>query len=378
MAQNRKVLLVGMLNSIHVARWIEQFEDEEIVFMLFPSIPIKSLHPRISNLIALNPQKFRLPALMKLWCYPLGVLDYFVTSHRLTAPILKWQIERYDPDIVHLLELQHAGYLYDRAIDIGFISRKVIATNWGSDVYWYQKFPRHVERIQSLLTKVNSYSAECDRDLELVKQLGYKGLVLPVIPNTGGIEPKNMTSWNNDDRKIILIKGYTKFVGRAEIALKAISLVSVKSLEDFEICIYSASRKIRKMAKNISKEKNVSITCFKPHALSHEAMLNLFEKSYLYVGVSESDGISTSLLEAMASGTFPIQSNTSCGDEWIADSDTGFLVQWDSVEEYAKKIDFALTHPDFVSRAVETNLLTIKTRANPKAISDIAKTFYLL
>jgi glycosyltransferase involved in cell wall biosynthesis len=372
----RKVLLVGMLNSIHVARWLEQFKSDEVEFLLFPSTPIRALHPRIRELILNDPLKYRLPYRMNLWCYPLGILDYFFTSHRLTAPILRRQIDVFKPSIVHLLELQHAGYLYDRAIGSGISSRKVIATNWGSDVYWYRRFPRHLKRIESLLTKVNSYSAECVRDLELVKQLGYTGPVLPVIPNTGGIEPNILVYGENHERNIILIKGYTKFVGRAEIALKAISLVPNSSLEGFEICIYSASRKIRKMAKHTSREKEIIITCVKPHALSHNDMLELFSKSYLYVGISESDGISTSLLEAMASGTFPIQSSTSCGDEWIKDSITGFLVKWDSPQDVARKIEYAINNRDFVSKAVSQNLITIKERANPIVVSEIARSFY--
>jgi glycosyltransferase involved in cell wall biosynthesis len=372
----RKVLLVGMLNSIHVARWLEQFKGNDVEFLLFPSTPIRALHPRIRALVVNDSGQFKLPKMMNLWCYPLGLFDYLLTSHRLTAPILRRQLEMYKPDIVHLLELQHAGYLYDRAIGSGIASRKVIATNWGSDVYWYRRFPRHLKRIESLLTKINSYSAECARDLDLVKQLGYTGPVLPVIPNTGGIEPNKLVAAENRERKIILIKGYTKFVGRAEVALEALSLVSDSSLEGFEICIYSASRKIRKMAKRTSQEKDIVITCVKPHALSHNEMLELFSKAYLYVGISESDGISTSLLEAMASGTFPIQSSTSCGDEWIKDSITGFLVQWDSPQDVAKKIEFAISNRDFVSKAVAKNLMTIKERVNPIVVSEIARSFY--
>jgi glycosyltransferase involved in cell wall biosynthesis len=45
------------------------------------------------------------------------------------------------------------------------------------------------------------------------------------------------------------------------------------------------------------------------------------------VGHSLSEGISTSMLEAMAMGAIPIQTCTSCADEWIINGEAGFLVE---------------------------------------------------
>jgi glycosyltransferase involved in cell wall biosynthesis len=46
-------------------------------------------------------------------------------------------------------------------------------------------------------------------------------------------------------------------------------------------------------------------------------MYDKFAASRIYIGASRSDGISTSFLEALALGAYPIQTNTSCGNEWV-------------------------------------------------------------
>jgi glycosyltransferase involved in cell wall biosynthesis len=78
--------------------------------------------------------------------------------------------------------------------------------------------------------------------------------------------------------------------------------------------------------------------------------------------LSISDGISTSLLEAMMMGTFPIQSCTACGDEWIGDGKSGFIVPAEEPREIAEAIRAALLDDALVDKAAEINLDTINQR----------------
>jgi glycosyltransferase involved in cell wall biosynthesis len=54
--------------------------------------------------------------------------------------------------------------------------------------------------------------------------------------------------------------------------------------------------------------------------MSHKQVLEIFAKSIIYVGLSESDGIRISMLEAMAMGATPVQTSTACCDEWFGES----------------------------------------------------------
>jgi glycosyltransferase involved in cell wall biosynthesis len=78
------------------------------------------------------------------------------------------------------------------------------------------------------------------------------------------------------------------------------------------------------------------------------------------VGIS--DGISTTLLESMAVGTFPIQSSTACADEWVECGRSGFVVSpWDT-GAIADAIYRAVTDDDLVDQAAAINLRTVTSR----------------
>jgi glycosyltransferase involved in cell wall biosynthesis len=107
-------------------------------------------------------------------------------------------------------------------------------------------------------------------------------------------------------------------------------------------------------------------------------MLELFRSARLYIGISESDGISTSLLDAISSGCFPIQTNTSCANEWVEDGKTGSLVGFQDVKKIAEVIELALSNNALVDNAALVNIETAQTRLSVDAIGrDIAQ-FYNL
>ena len=47
----RKVLVVCMFDSIHAGRWLSQFTDQEIDFILFPSKKFRKIHPKLVGLL---------------------------------------------------------------------------------------------------------------------------------------------------------------------------------------------------------------------------------------------------------------------------------------------------------------------------------------
>ena len=57
--------------------------------------------------------------------------------------------------------------------------------------------------------------------------------------------------------------------------------------------------------------------------------------------MSYSDGMSLSLLEAMACGAFPVVSDIPANREWITHGVNGYLVQLDSPTQLAERIDKA-------------------------------------
>jgi len=313
------------------------------------------------------------PALMKWFAFPLSVID-LVFSSTFRAYLLRRVIRKTEFDLVHVLELQHAGYLL---LDTGLASHlpKVFITNWGSDIYWFQQFPKHKKRIVELLETADFYSAECDRDIKIVRELGYTGNVNPVIPYSGGIDveylPTNVRP--PSQRRRIIVKGYTGFVGRALVAIDALAGV-VDDLEGYEVMIYSASIRARLGALRLKIKHGISVQIVRKRT-SHTDMLKLFSESRVYLGISLSDGISTSLLEAMATGCYPVQTNTGCACEWVTES-SGSLVRPDNVQAISAQLREALTNDELVDEAARVNSETIRSRASTAVVSPKARAFY--
>jgi len=245
-----------------------------------------------------------------------------VLAGRCRAWLLRKRIASLRPCLVHALELQHAGYLVLRARkQHGKMPWPSLAvTNYGSDLFWFQRIPRHRQKLEQLLEVTDFYFAECMRDVELAKGLGFRGRTLKVLPNAGGvvgagsIDPSALPAVSQ--RRIVLIKGYTNFVGRAQDVLQELAARSGEFV-GWDIVVYSATLRARLMCRRLSqRDRTLSLKALPKKSLSHAQMLSLFESAAAYVGFSKSDGVSTSFLEALCAGAYPLQTSTACVDEW--------------------------------------------------------------
>jgi hypothetical protein len=293
-----------MLDSIHSARWLAQFEDQSLEFLLFPSSPHRRVHPELERLLSSSEAaSFRLPPLARYFALPLWVLDKFANNF-FRGSLLKAAIRSFQPSVVHSLELQNAGYVALRALSTGKRkSARLLVTNWGSDIFWFQRFPKHKAKLQKLMRLADVYSAECERDVVLARNLGFTGQAMPVIPNAGGFSEADFAipRLAPSERKTIALKGYHGWVGRAKVSLEAVREMS-EELQGYKIIVYSANKSVLKLARQVAKQTRLEIKAFGKGAMSHKQVLKMFAKSKIYVGLSESDGISTSMLEAMAMG----------------------------------------------------------------------------
>lgn len=370
-----QVLVVCMFDSIHSARWLSQFQDKEIDFVLFPSSPHRKIHNRLKELLRSSGEaSYRLVTGSKYFGLPAWLLDKFL-DNLVRGLLLRRIILRVKPDVLHALELQNAGYIALKALE-GFRAKprtRFIATNWGSDIFWFQQFPKHREKLQQLLALADEYSCECKRDVELARRLGFAGIAKPVFPNAGGFTKAQLELGQGaKPRNSLAIKGYHGWVGRAKIALDALELISAE-LRDLEINVYSANWSTIRHARKIARSTGLKIKTYAKGALSHDQMLNLFAKSRVYVGLSLSDGISTSLLEAMAMGAIPVQTSTACCNEWF--TDTGVAVDTINPSVVSKAILEALKLSETKS-AADKNRETIATKASAELITAGVANFY--
>jgi len=383
-----RILFVAMANSIHTARWINQIADQGWDIHLFP-VEDCDIHPELRNLtvhsfLCHNPSGLNQSVrVVGSWPLPRGAgLARRVLRRFAPSWLDRWRlartIRRLKPDIVHSLEIQHAGYLTLAARErLGGRFPTWIVTNWGSDIFLFGRLSEHVEKIKTVLSACDYYDCECHRDVELGRAFGFKGEVLPVLPNTGGFDIERMQQFRQSGptsaRRLIVLKGYQGWAGRAQVGLRAIEL-STAVLKGYRVAVYLAGEDVRIAAELVSHANGIPIEIV-PHS-SHEDMLRLHGRARVSIGLSIGDAASTSMLEAMVMGSFPIQSCTACADEWIVDGETGFIVPPEDPEPIAAAIRRAVSDDALVDRAAELNAQTVRERLDYRLIQPQVVAMY--
>jgi glycosyltransferase involved in cell wall biosynthesis len=375
-------MVVCMFDSIHAVRWLSQFIDQDIDFTLLPSKKFKKIHPKLVTLLSSNvAAKYSIAHPIKSIRF-LGYLDflYFVqlpkiSRKNLRAHYLRKILTKVNFDYVHALEIQGAGYLCDEAI--AKKNFKFILTNWGSDIFYFQHLPEHLPRIKSALANADLYSAECQRDYKLAIDLGFKGKQLPCIPNGGGLVTSETSSIGipTSMRKNIVVKTYGGLFGRGGLAIEAVSKVLEENLY-LSAYFYSVTEDLSDQILELKSKfsERVDYSTIK-NPISHDNLESIFTISRVYIGCSISDGISTSFLEALSKGVYPIQTNTSCAGEWIAKGAVASLVPLD-LSSIQNELEKAIGDDELVDKASESNLKVTREYLGFKNISNQAKVFY--
>ncbi len=390
MPENMRILIIAMSESIHTARWISQVSDQGWEIHLYPSVDYGLTHPMLQNIhihhsyydeISAGEQGVKVHG-MPVFFKPLSAIGrkghaYYSPDFRVRH--LAKLIKKLKPDLIHSIEMQHAGYLALEARKL--LSNRFppwIVTNWGSDIYLFGRLPGHCDKIREILAACDFYSCECNRDVALAREMGFAGKVLPVFPNTGGFDLELTERLKQPgkpaDRRIIMLKGYQHWAGRALFGLRALERCAGQ-LSGYEVVLYSVSKDVEIAAILFEQSTGIRVRLLPP-GTSHDEILSWHGRARFSVGLSISDAISTSMLEAMVMGSLPIQSYTACADEWIRDGETGLLVPPEDVEIIEQAIRTGLTDDNLVDRAAAMNRKTAAERLDHRQLKQKTVEFY--
>jgi len=373
-----KILIVGMADSIHTAHWIERIINSDLEIHFFPSRKYRKIHPLILDLTD-RFSNFKLQRayptslIAPYWNYFWDSFTKYFTTRKITH--LRKLINSNNYDFIHALELQHAGYLM---LDLDFSARentKLIVTNWGSDIYFFQNSPDHEQKLRRLLKKASRYSAECSRDYELARKLGFKGEFLPIIPNSFSNDKTEGKFVLTSDRTQIIAKCYGEVFGLGSLVISAVESMLLENLK-YSFFLYSVTSDLEELVVNLAAKfpGRLRFSTVR-NSLSHKDLLLEFSKSRVYLGASLSDGISTSFLESMSQGAFPIQTNTSCAADWIKKGCLGIAVNPD-LESIIASLRIGINDDELVNKAQALNPLILEQHTNFDNLSKIAKAFY--
>ena len=329
-----------MFDSIHLARWLSQFENEKIDFVLFPSKKFKYVNYDLLKLVTsqkIASYRFAKPYFVFKY---IGFMDYFLVSIfkllklNLKLLFLRRITHKNIFNYIHAIELQGAAYLYDLLPEQIQDRTSLIVTNYGSDIQYFQDIPEHQEKIRSVLSKADFYSAECQRDYESALKLGFKGKFLPCIPNAGGFKNEifKLNLVPSTERNLITAKCYGGTFGLGGLIIDALEKF-LRNNPDVKIVMHSVTDDLLNKSKKLRATfPNQVVVYTVREKISRHEILDYLSKSRIYLGASKSDGISTSFLEALCLGAYPIQTDTSCASEWIELGFFGSIIRPDTSE----------------------------------------------
>lgn len=385
------ILLVAMPDSIHVVRWIKQLDGQVWDIHLFPSNGGTVIHSEMAGVTFHSPF-FSLPV---DFC-PAQTIESVSSFFFRASAFLWWRIERFfmpdlrvrklvkvirrlRPDVVHSLEMQAAGYLtLEAAKQFQGSFPSWLVTNWGSDIYLFGRLKQHKAKIVDVLANCDYYSCECERDIELARKFGFRGQTMPVFPNTGGFDLAGLAVARSliqtSSRKFIMLKGYQNWSGRALVGIRALYRCA-DILAGYTVAIYSAPTDVVIAAELFTDETGIPVQIIQENT-PHQEMLSLHAQARISIGLSISDAISTSFLEAMVMGSFPIQSCTACADEWIEHGVSGMIVPPEDTDIIEMAIRTALTDDRLVNNAAEINWRIAQERLDSDLLKQKANDMY--
>jgi glycosyltransferase involved in cell wall biosynthesis len=336
-------MLVGMVTSPHFQKWIKGCIDAKSFseIHIFPSDRYKSVPSFFSSIHG------QTKVIIHNSGFGGNVIGYYVSyvadalfAHSWRAYLLAKHLIRIRPGVIHFHEMQKGSYIFNYIFDFPRIhgkSIKIIST-WGSDLEIYSRLSdpayksslsfSHEKLTSVCLSWADIITAERSTELERARELGYLGQFISPIYITVGLDKVDMESIPSkcSGRKQIIIKGYQHDAGRALNALTAIRNLG-EDLKQVPIRVFSASESIRI---EIQLMRNVGFDIRELKPMPHHRMLEEFAHSRMYLGISISDGLSTSMVEAMSQGCFPIQSENSAAPRFIQTFTSGVIVNpWD-------------------------------------------------
>lgn len=210
-----------------------------------------------------------------------------------------------------------------------------------------------------------------------IEQLGIEGRKISTFPM--GVDETFLESWSErgaySKDQCFTILSNRKFLPIYNVSL-LIRAIPIVLREEPNVRFLIAGdgperEKLERQAKNLNINSSIQFLGW----VRHEEMATLLSQAEIYVSTSLDDGTSVSLLEAMASGTFPIVTNIPSNREWISDGENGFLIPTENEAMLAKKLVEAIRNRRLLGEASIKNRKIIEQKAywreNIKKIKEL-------
>ena len=309
------------------------------------------------------------------------------------ANTLRNEIDRIQPDLVHAMRIPYEGMIASLAMEK--ISQRseyankicLLISVWGNDFTLHARSTRAIaEHTRRTLKYCDALHTDCQRDLNLAREFDFISIKPSIVlPGGGGVkldvfypaEPSLETidrHFGEGDSPILIInpRGFRAYV-RNDTFFRSIPLVLNKFPQVRFVCPGMADEALAmKWISELGISENVELL----PSQTNQEMAKLFRQSKISVSITTHDGTPNTLLEAMASGCFPIAGDLESLREWITPGVNGFLVDPGDPNALALAIHEAIDQPGLRKKAREYNLRVVKEKAEYDMVMQAANEFY--
>ena len=258
------------------------------------------------------------------------------------------------------------------------LRKHIVVTIHGSDLRLALERPGFLRKIFVYVCK-NAGHLNCVSNVQKkeMEQLGITSEKISIIPM--GVdevffeEGKERKIESNRGPFIILSNRNLLPIYNVSLLIRAVPLI-LKEEPGTRFLIAGDGSEKENLATQV---KNLNLSAFVQFLgrVPHQEMPRLLAEADVYVSTSPYDGTSVSLLEALASGAFPVVADIPSNREWIADGDNGFLVPQENENMLAKRIVEAIRNRKLLGEACKKNRKIAEQRAywrgNIKRITEL-------
>lgn len=280
-------------------------------------------------------------------------------------------LKKIKPDIFH------AHYATSYGITASLVNfRPFIISTWGSDILIAPKRSLILKQlIKWALKKSDAVTVVAEHMVKNVNELSVKNDKIHVITHGIDIELfKNKSLERYNDFTVVCNRGLEPVYNHKTLIQ---TFEIIKALNENIKLIIVGDGSLRTEIEGLVNMKGLSSHISFTGKQTQLEMVDILNKTHLFITLSKSDGDVVSMVEAMSCGNFCIGSDIAGNRNWITDSINGRLVPLHEPQKIAKTIiDVKNNYDVYQEKAMPINEEIVNTRGNWNSNMNSALSMY--
>lgn len=147
-----------------------------------------------------------------------------------------------------------------------------------------------------------------------------------------------------------------------DVILQAFRILDQKGI-DFELTIVGDG-KLSPMLKELAKKLNIENKVIFTGRIPNTELPKLLQQSNFYISMPVTEGVSSSLFEAMASNCYPIVTDIPGNQSWIKHRENGQLITLNDTEMLAEELLWSFENQEHRNKAIAKNRKFVEENAD--------------